>query len=223
MDGVHLVSGGEQLLRDSRLFLWIRPRKVRGLHWRDGLGGVYLMEFPPCQFRKAGICEVIREQSGKEVQVPLSVCLSCHKTTTPETGAFNHATTSVSLVTIKEDRPEDYPEARRAWGPLIRGDIQEVHLGGPGTQLRALLGRMGFRPCDTCRTYSTTMDRNGPDWCDQNQEKILNWLQNFSNLPKMQIQSSGTKRKQHSPPSQLQSLLQMEAAGLKNSAHSKSV
>ena len=109
----------------------------------------------------------------------VDACLACQETPTPQTGIFNHVTTSLALGTIRKERPDDYQDAMKAWRHLLRQETppQDNFLGGPGTQLRALLGSIGFRPCDTCKAYARTMDQHGPDWCLENQEVILDWLQ----------------------------------------------
>jgi hypothetical protein len=50
--------------------------------------------------------------------------------------------------------------------------------GGPGTELAALLGRLGIKadPGCKCRQKAEAMDAAGVDWCRYHQEKILDWL-----------------------------------------------
>ena len=134
--------------------------------------------FPPCQFRStSGVCDLITHQCGYEVAPTLDACQVCSDTATPETGSFNRVTTSLSFGKIRKERPEDLQAAKTAWGHLLQRTQPEPFLGGPGTILKALLGTIGFRPCETCRGYATKMDREGPDWCTDNEETILDWLQ----------------------------------------------
>lgn len=49
---------------------------------------------------------------------------------------------------------------------------------GPGTELKKLLHRFGIRPTSNCKCNKRAliMDQRGPDWCEENAEKILGWL-----------------------------------------------
>lgn len=49
---------------------------------------------------------------------------------------------------------------------------------GPGTELKKLLRRMGFksiRGCN-CNAKARQMDQRGCEWCEQNLDEILGWL-----------------------------------------------
>lgn len=51
---------------------------------------------------------------------------------------------------------------------------------GPGTELRKLLHQIGIKPMGPrckCNEHAREMDRGGPDWCEQNMETILDWLE----------------------------------------------
>ena len=50
--------------------------------------------------------------------------------------------------------------------------------GGPGTELKALLSKIGIRssPTCSCNKRAKTMDENGIAWCEQNVETICDWL-----------------------------------------------
>lgn len=79
------------------------------------------------------------------------------------------------------------------WGPWIRCPENEPPpprteipdppratetKGGPGSELKRLLGRVGIhpRPGCACRSIARVMDQRGPDWCAQNIEKIVGWM-----------------------------------------------
>lgn len=49
---------------------------------------------------------------------------------------------------------------------------------GVGTELKILLRRFGISPksCQ-CDHRAMLMDLEGPDWCEQNRETIVDWLQ----------------------------------------------
>jgi hypothetical protein len=51
---------------------------------------------------------------------------------------------------------------------------------GPGTELRKMLASIGIHPrgekCK-CNEHAHEMDRRGADWCEENLESILDWLE----------------------------------------------
>lgn len=51
---------------------------------------------------------------------------------------------------------------------------------GPGTELRKLLHHLGIQPkgrnCK-CNEHARLMDQRGPEWCADNIEQILDWLE----------------------------------------------
>lgn len=51
-------------------------------------------------------------------------------------------------------------------------------MSGPGTHLSLMLGRFGIheQPGCKCKSKAALMDRQGPDWCEQNLERIIGWL-----------------------------------------------
>ena len=51
--------------------------------------------------------------------------------------------------------------------------------GGAGTELKALLASVGItaKPGCKCNRRAAEMDRLGVDWCRQNIETIVDWLQ----------------------------------------------
>lgn len=58
---------------------------------------------------------------------------------------------------------------------------EQADLGGPGTELKALLKYMGITatPTCSCNARARTMDENEarePGWCEANMETILDWL-----------------------------------------------
>lgn len=59
----------------------------------------------------------------------------------------------------------------------------EMHPNGPGTILSSLLSSIGITstPNCKCRQRAITMNENGPDWCEQNIDTILEWLKEEAN------------------------------------------
>ena len=49
---------------------------------------------------------------------------------------------------------------------------------GPGTELKALLAKIGIKssPTCSCNKRAKIMDENGIEWCEQNVETICDWL-----------------------------------------------
>jgi len=67
----------------------------------------------------------------------------------------------------------------------VRGSIRVVRkpsdkstAGGPGTELKRLLRRVGIVPTTNCRcnAHARKMDRHGAAWCEANTDTILAWL-----------------------------------------------
>jgi hypothetical protein len=52
------------------------------------------------------------------------------------------------------------------------------HSLGPGTALKDSLARFGFKETEGCGcgAHAATMDKRGPDWCEENIETIVGWL-----------------------------------------------
>lgn len=51
--------------------------------------------------------------------------------------------------------------------------------GGPGTELKKLLRRIGItsRPGCHCERHAAEMDMRGVDWCRENMDTIVGWLE----------------------------------------------
>lgn len=68
-------------------------------------------------------------------------------------------------------------EVRRMEAEL-RGELPPPPGGGPGTELKRLLGRIGIKAhadC-ACESRAAEMDLRGPDWCEEHIDTILDWL-----------------------------------------------
>jgi hypothetical protein len=50
--------------------------------------------------------------------------------------------------------------------------------GGPGTELKKLLARVGIvaTPDCSCNAKAAEMDRQGVEWCEANLDTIVGWL-----------------------------------------------
>ena len=73
-------------------------------------------------------------------------------------------------ITVDESHPS-YPRPKPPPPPI-------PEQGGPGTELKALLSKIGIRssPTCSCNKRAKTMDENGIAWCEQNVETICDWL-----------------------------------------------
>lgn len=49
---------------------------------------------------------------------------------------------------------------------------------GPGTELKKIIYKLGFKPKAGCKCgqHIMEMNTNGPDWCEQNIDTITGWL-----------------------------------------------
>ena len=71
------------------------------------------------------------------------------------------------------------------WSPL-RGKWTRHQCGtcvpGVGKELKRLLKRVGITPTGqcNCEQRAALMDQEGPDWCEQNLDTIVRWLQEES-------------------------------------------
>jgi len=56
--------------------------------------------------------------------------------------------------------------------------ISRLPVGGPGTELKKLLASVGITstPDCACNARAAEMDRNGSDWCAENESTIVGWL-----------------------------------------------
>ena len=56
--------------------------------------------------------------------------------------------------------------------------VPQLPSGGPGTELKRLLARVGITasPDCACNARAAEMDRQGVDWCEANVETIVGWL-----------------------------------------------
>jgi hypothetical protein len=54
----------------------------------------------------------------------------------------------------------------------------EGELSGPGTELKALLGKIGIvaKPNCSCNKRARVMDEKGCDWCEEHIDEIDGWL-----------------------------------------------
>jgi hypothetical protein len=66
---------------------------------------------------------------------------------------------------------------------------------GPGTILSGMLSAMGINstPNCSCRARAIRMNTEGPDWCENNLQTILDWLREEAKKRKLPFVESGAK------------------------------
>lgn len=76
-----------------------------------------------------------------------------------------------------------HPEKSKIRRRKIQYPVSMRSYEGPGTELKKLLSKIGIRPTADCpcNKRANQMDQEGPDWCEQNMEKILGWLREEAN------------------------------------------
>ena len=81
----------------------------------------------------------------------------------------------LSRGTVKNDRVTLTDEA---YAELAAKYQVKQTAAGPGTELKALLAKIGIKssPTCSCNKRAKTMDENGIEWCEQNVETICDWL-----------------------------------------------
>lgn len=131
--------------------------------WINGTCGV-IAELTMCD---RSLC-VVSDQA-------CAVCVACEK---PKT--LNHVTASIGLTVAKQSlKGDDFAKVRDKLAPAITVEtIPPVRAGGPGSELKKLLGWLGIKPTANCQCNARArdMDLRGPDWCESNQGEILAWL-----------------------------------------------
>lgn len=48
---------------------------------------------------------------------------------------------------------------------------------GVGTELKRLLQKLWIQPCEKCDGRAIIMDEEGPQWCRDNADLIVGWMQ----------------------------------------------
>ena len=69
--------------------------------------------------------------------------------------------------------------------------------GGPGTELSKLLKMIGINAKEKgcgCRSHAKRMDREGPQWCRDNIETVLGWLQTEAKKRKLPFVKAAAKQ-----------------------------
>lgn len=134
-----------------------------------------------CERWISGACGVVAELTGceqSECAVPDEACAVCLACDRPK--ALNKVTASIGMAVAKRTlRGDEFARVRDALAPAITiVKPQPIPASGPGTELKNLLHRLGFRETPTCgcKSHAREMDHRGVDWCRANMETIVGWL-----------------------------------------------
>ena len=75
--------------------------------------------------------------------------------------------------------------------------MPQTKTGGPGTELAALLKTIGIdskeKGCQ-CKSHARRMDKEGPQWCRDNIDTILGWLQTEAKKRKLPFIKTAAKQ-----------------------------
>jgi hypothetical protein len=80
-------------------------------------------------------------------------------------------------------------------GPYKRVCKSPKNLPGVGTELKRLLRkfRIAEKTGCKCSKHSKEMNQKGPDWCEQNIETIVDWMQEEANRRHLPFVRTGAK------------------------------
>lgn len=67
----------------------------------------------------------------------------------------------------------DWIKDRPICVPVKEAEREDIRLLSPGTILKLRFQKYGFNPCDSCLKTARNMDANGPDWCQENFELLV--------------------------------------------------
>lgn len=104
-------------------------------------------------------------------------------------------TTTGDLWTIDTDHP-DYPQDYHPTIPHIGNFLKELKekqnleiqdMGGPGTELKKILGKFGIvaSPKCSCTQRMKIMNDKGNEWCRENIDYIVGWLEEEAHKRKL--------------------------------------
>jgi len=125
------------------------------------------------QKTESGTCRV----SGASVANREDACRACLKVGVPEQGSHNHVTASLRF-------PDATDEERTKLQRFLRRANEAPHPTPPppsqgvGTELKALLSRIGLveKSGCNCNRRRLEMDGHGIPWCRENLDTIVAWL-----------------------------------------------
>lgn len=108
--------------------------------------------------------------SARIEQMPIPVTLYSGQTY-DDLGDWTKAQLENRLKTLMGDHPDKF--LRSLFPKTMEEDPH-----GPGTQLSKMIKSLGFHMSDSCscRRHAINMNEKGNDWCEQNIDTIVGWL-----------------------------------------------
>lgn len=133
-----------------------------------------------CEYYLDGKCGMVAMLTGINVahcDTTPEACAACSACERPRDR--NRVTASLAIAYAKQHmRPDEANEIKHELMQEITVEKAPAPTGGPGTELKKLLSRLGFattRKCN-CASHAREMDHRGVDWCRANVETIIQWL-----------------------------------------------
>lgn len=125
-----------------------------------------------------GVCGVVKALCGIGIKPMEPFCRVCTNTTdTPKSGKPNNVTVTLAYGTLKKHRPKEAAAFAEEWKDVLKNVTNKTVIPqGPGTELALMLNKLGIKECTTCHIHARTMNKHGCDWCEENEETILQWL-----------------------------------------------
>lgn len=126
-----------------------------------------------------GVCGVVKELCGIGVKPMDAFCRVCANTTdTPDTGQPNNVTATLAYGALKKHDPAKASQFSTDHKNLLQNVVVKHEIPrGPGTELALMLHKLGIPECTTCHKHAKEMNKNGCDWCEENEDKVLQWLE----------------------------------------------
>ena len=126
-----------------------------------------------------GVCAVVKGLCGIGVKPMDAFCRACKGSSdTPATGKPNNVTATLAYGALKKHDPNKAVKFKNEHADLLaKVELRHTIPQGPGTELATMLHKLGIAECTTCNKHAKQMNKEGCDWCEENEETILQWLQ----------------------------------------------
>lgn len=139
-----------------------------------------------CEQLKNGMCLIASSIAGFECPVSESTCNACKKHHTPMTeNLITRGLASAKLINVDRNSEADDLVLMAIW----ENDKKIPGVYGPGDALHSALKKMGFRITQNCqcRKHLLRMNREGTEWCFENIDLIVTWLQEEAKRRKLSL------------------------------------
>jgi hypothetical protein len=103
---------------------------------------------------------------------PVSVLLFGPKGYTELGNNWSTKDLETKLLSVLGDNPSEYLQA-------LLPKTLEMYPNGPGSVLSGMLSSLGIKsaPTCSCKRRALEMNSRGPEWCEQNIDQIVGWLE----------------------------------------------